>query len=44
VLPRFIKIFPHEFKRVSGVSRSDQPYIPGSSEQAVVSGEQVQHG
>jgi len=44
VLPRFIKIFPHEFKRVSGVGRSDQPYIPGSSAQAVVSREQVQHG
>ena len=28
-LPRFIKIFPHEFKRVLGVSRSRQPYIPG---------------
>jgi glutamate synthase (NADPH) large chain len=29
VLPRFIKIFPHEFKRVLGVSRTRQPYIPG---------------
>jgi len=29
MLPRFIKIFPHEFKRVLGVSRSRQPYIPG---------------
>jgi glutamate synthase domain-containing protein 2/glutamate synthase domain-containing protein 1/glutamate synthase domain-containing protein 3 len=27
-LPRFIKIFPHEFKRVRGVSRSSQPYVP----------------
>ena len=27
-LPRFIKIFPHELKRVLGVSRSHQPYIP----------------
>ncbi|HVI05530.1 MAG TPA: glutamate synthase subunit alpha, partial [Sphingomicrobium sp.] len=27
--PRFIKIFPHEFKRVLGVGRSLQPYIPG---------------
>jgi len=25
VLPRFIKIFPHEFKRVLGVGRSRQP-------------------
>ena len=30
MLPRFIKVFPHEFKRVLGVSRSRQPYIPGS--------------
>jgi glutamate synthase domain-containing protein 3 len=28
-LPRFIKIFPLEFKRVLGVGRSRQPYIPG---------------
>jgi glutamate synthase domain-containing protein 3 len=31
VLPRFIKIFPHEFKRVLGVTRSRQQYIPGQS-------------
>jgi glutamate synthase domain-containing protein 2/glutamate synthase domain-containing protein 1/glutamate synthase domain-containing protein 3 len=30
-LPRFIKIFPHEFKRVLGVSRTRQPYIPGQT-------------
>ena len=29
MLPRFIKIFPHEFKRVLGVSRTRQQYIPG---------------
>jgi glutamate synthase domain-containing protein 3 len=29
MLPRFIKIFPHEFKRVLGVTRSRQQYIPG---------------
>jgi glutamate synthase domain-containing protein 3 len=29
MLPRFIKIFPHEFKRVSGILRSHQQYIPG---------------
>ena len=28
VLPRFIKVFPHEFKRVLGVSRNRAPYIP----------------
>jgi len=26
VLPRFIKVFPHEFKRVLGMSRTRQPY------------------
>jgi glutamate synthase (NADPH/NADH) large chain len=42
---RFIKIFPHEFKRVLGVSRSREPYIPGQPvavPELVV--EQVQHG
>jgi glutamate synthase domain-containing protein 3 len=29
VLPRFIKIFPHEFKRVLRVSRTREQYIPG---------------
>ena len=29
MLPRFIKIYPHEFKRVLGVSRTQQPYVPG---------------
>ena len=29
MLPRFIKIFPHEFKRVLGVTRTMQQYIPG---------------
>ena len=29
MLPRFIKVFPHEFKRVLGVARVQQPYIPG---------------
>jgi glutamate synthase (NADPH) large chain len=45
VSARFIKIFPHEFKRVLGVSRSREPYIPGQPigvPELVV--EQVQHG
>ncbi len=29
MLPRFIKVYPHEFKRVLGVARVQQPYIPG---------------
>jgi glutamate synthase (NADPH/NADH) large chain len=32
-LPRFIKVFPHEFKRVRGVSRNRRPYIPDSAMQ-----------
>ena len=45
VLPRFIKVFPHEFKRVLGVSRSQQPYVPGASLPVPVAvEEQVQHG
>ena len=28
VLPRFIKVFPHEFKRVLGFARSTQQYVP----------------
>jgi glutamate synthase domain-containing protein 3 len=31
MLPRFIKIFPHEFKRVLGVTRTRQQYIPGQT-------------
>ena len=44
MLPRFIKVFPHEFKRVLGVSRVSQPYITGQPLPAVVLAEQVQHG
>jgi len=45
VLPRFIKVFPHEFKRVLGVSRSQQQYVPGAPLPIpVVVGEQVHHG
>ena len=45
VLPRFIKVFPHEFKRVLGVSRSRQPYVPGAPLPVPVQiEEQVHHG
>jgi glutamate synthase (NADPH/NADH) large chain len=44
VLPRFIKVFPHEFKRVLGVNRSAQAYIPGASLPQLVVAGQVQHG
>ena len=44
LLPRFIKVFPHEFKRVLGVSRASQAYIPGQPLPVPAELEQVQHG
>jgi glutamate synthase domain-containing protein 2/glutamate synthase domain-containing protein 1/glutamate synthase domain-containing protein 3 len=44
MLPRFIKVFPHEFKRVLGVSRARQAYIPGQPLPVPAALEQVQHG
>ena len=44
MLPRFIKVFPHEFKRVLGVSRTGQPYVPGQNVPEILVTEQVQHG
>lgn len=44
VLPRFIKVFPHEFKRVLGVSRNRVPYIPVDPLAVLAGAEQVQHG
>ncbi len=42
---RFIKVFPHEFKRTLGVSRIPHPYIPNiPSEPAILQAAQVQHG
>jgi len=44
MLPRFIKVFPHEFKRVLGVGRTREPYIPGQPLPIPVELAQVQHG
>jgi glutamate synthase (NADPH) large chain len=44
MLPRFIKVFPHEFKRVLGVSRTREAYIPGQPLTLPLELEQVQHG
>ena len=41
---RFIKVFPHEFKRVLGVGRSEQAYIPSEHVAVLANAEQVQHG
>jgi glutamate synthase domain-containing protein 2/glutamate synthase domain-containing protein 1/glutamate synthase domain-containing protein 3 len=43
-LSRFIKVFPHEHKRVLGVSRRRQPYIPSPPTNVLIPLEQVQHG
>jgi glutamate synthase (NADPH/NADH) large chain len=36
-LSHFIKVFPHEFKRVRGVSRSAAPYVPSIPIQPIIS-------
>jgi len=41
---RFIKVFPHEFKRVMGIRRNEQAYIPGEPLAVLAGTEQVQHG
>ncbi len=46
---RFIKVFPHEFKRVSGVARTERAYVPAEPVAPFASAEprpqeQVQHG
>ncbi|MGB6691218.1 MAG: glutamate synthase large subunit [Terracidiphilus sp.] len=44
---RFIKVFPHEYKRVLGVPRADNVYIAPSSiatSPLVTAAEEVQHG
>ena len=44
MLPRFIKVFPHEFKRVLGVGRSRQPYIPAQPLAALAQADQTEPG
>ena len=44
MLPRFIKVFPHEFKRVLGISRASQSYVVDQPLPPVALPEQVQHG
>ena len=41
MLPKFVKVFPHEFKRVLGVERVKHQYIPPIVK---MSGEGVLHG
>jgi glutamate synthase domain-containing protein 3 len=43
--PRFIKVFPHEFKRVLGVERVETVYVsPTNSSPLVAATAEVQHG
>jgi glutamate synthase (NADPH/NADH) large chain len=49
MVSRFIKVFPHEFKRVLGVGRSSQAYVPSQSVAVLAHAQQVrdpqvQHG
>jgi glutamate synthase (NADPH/NADH) large chain len=44
MLPQFIKVFPHEFKRVLKVSRRPYHYIPGQPLPGVAELEEVTHG
>jgi glutamate synthase domain-containing protein 3 len=44
VLSRFIKVFPHEYKRVLGVGRVQEPYIPIIQVPESSTIGQVQHG
>ncbi|MGA9508589.1 MAG: glutamate synthase large subunit [Candidatus Sulfotelmatobacter sp.] len=43
LLPRFIKVFPHEFKRVLGVSRNRQAHIPSQPVARVTPVEHERH-
>jgi glutamate synthase domain-containing protein 3 len=41
---RFIKVFPHEYKRVMGVSRVDSVYVSPTNLSPLVTTGQVHHG
>jgi glutamate synthase domain-containing protein 3 len=42
--PRFIKIFPHEYKRVLGIERVETVYTPPTTSSLVAAAAEVQHG
>ena len=42
--PRFIKIFPHEYKRVLGIARVEEFYTPPPTSSPVPAAAEVQHG
>jgi glutamate synthase domain-containing protein 3 len=43
ILPRFVKVYPHEYKRVLGVARCESAYVPGPVAMPAEIA-QVQHG
>jgi len=44
MLPRFVKVFPHEYKRVLGLTRASRPYIVGQPVPPSLELAEVQHG
>jgi glutamate synthase domain-containing protein 3 len=42
--PRFIKVFPHEYKRVLGIERSEAVYSPPATSSPLVAAVEVHHG
>jgi len=40
----FVKVFPHEYKRVLGIARNDRAYVPAEPVSMPAAAEQVQHG
>jgi len=44
LLPRFVKVFPHEYKRVLGVPRSASVYVPGEMLTPPVPAQEVPRG
>jgi glutamate synthase domain-containing protein 3 len=42
--PQFIKVFPHEYKRVLGAPRTDVVYVPPTTSSPLVAATEVQHG
>ena len=44
MLPRFVKVFPHEYKRVLGVARNKQDEIPRALPLAAPPAQEVLRG
>jgi glutamate synthase domain-containing protein 2/glutamate synthase domain-containing protein 3 len=42
--PQFIKVFPHEYKRVLGIARAEALYVSPTTSSPLVAATEVQHG